>query len=175
MGCSYCSDQTGVPDAQFRWFFVKMGTHLWRCSNMGRHSLFLWPKKRQHWKPVLQFKTQIFELCFSDRMGEKRNVYNFLCGGNVLGIIHLEDRERDKRLTLRWMFRSYFQRRKMDGTGSGSPPGGGLRIRIFRIVESTDSFQDLIKKTVLRKQDMRNEGAWNWLRIVLIGGLFYLC
>lgn len=73
MGCS-------VPDAQFRWFFVKMGTHLWRCSNTGHHSLFLWPKKRQHWKPVLQFRTQIFELCFSERMGEKRNVYNFLCG-----------------------------------------------------------------------------------------------
>jgi hypothetical protein len=80
MGSSSCSEQTDVPDAQFRWFLVKMGTHLWRCSNMGRHSLFLWPKKRQHWKPVLQFRTQIFELCFSDRMGEKRNVYNFLCG-----------------------------------------------------------------------------------------------
>ena len=80
MGCSYCIEETDVPDAQFRWFFVKMGTYLWRCSNMGRHSLFLWPKKRQHWNPVLQFRTQIFELCFSDRMGEKRNVYNFLCG-----------------------------------------------------------------------------------------------
>jgi len=29
MDCSYCSEQTDVPDAQFLWFFVKMGKHLW--------------------------------------------------------------------------------------------------------------------------------------------------
>jgi hypothetical protein len=40
---------------------------------------------------VQQFRTQIFELCLSGRMAKKRNVYNFLCGRNVLGIIHLED------------------------------------------------------------------------------------
>jgi hypothetical protein len=40
---------------------------------------------------VQQFRTQIFELCFSGRMAKKRNVYNFLCGRNVLEIIRLED------------------------------------------------------------------------------------
>ena len=121
--CSYCKKQTDIPDAQLRWFFVKMGTHLWRCSDTGRHSLSLWPKKRQHWKPVLQFRTQIFQLRFSGRMREKRNIYNFLCVGKCLGNHPLgRPRERDKRLTLRWMFRRYVQRCKMDGTGSGSPP-----------------------------------------------------
>ena len=51
-------------------------------------------------------------------------------------------------------------------------PSGGLDIRV---VEPTDYFQDLIKKIVLRKQGVRNENARNWLRIVSIGGLFYLC
>jgi len=52
------------------------------------------------------------------------------------------------------------------------PPTGGLDISG---VEPTDSFLDLIKKIVLRKQGVRNESAWNWLRILFVGGLFYLC
>jgi hypothetical protein len=52
------------------------------------------------------------------------------------------------------------------------PPSGGLDIRG---AEPTDSFQDLIRKIVLRTKGVRNESAGNWLRIVFIGVLFYLC
>ena len=54
----------------------------------------------------------------------------------------------------------------------GRPPVADFILEVLNLPILS---QDLIKKIVLRKQGVRNESAWNWLRIVFIGGLFYLC